>query len=190
MPSSSAARTSLRAATAAMGPGSDRRRWIRMWCGPSLRPWQRARAWPRKSSGARPQGAIAPRLQLAILTKRPWRRVDAARAPLQYRAQRTGFYRRKKPMISKRIFAAGVAALALAIAMAPRGASAQDAFKIGLILPMTGQQASTGKQIDAAVKLYMAQHGDSVGGKKIQVILKDDGAVPDNTKRIAQELIV
>jgi len=93
-------------------------------------------------------------------------------------------------MISKRIFAAGVAALALAIAMAPRGASAQDAFKIGLILPMTGQQASTGKQIDAAVKLYMAQHGDSVGGKKIQVILKDDGAVPDNTKRIAQELIV
>jgi branched-chain amino acid transport system substrate-binding protein len=55
---------------------------------------------------------------------------------------------------------------------------------------MTGQQASTGKQIDAAVKLYMQQHGDTVAGKKIEVILKDDGAVPDNTKRIAQELIV
>jgi branched-chain amino acid transport system substrate-binding protein len=63
-------------------------------------------------------------------------------------------------------------------------------IKIGLILPMTGQQASTGKQIDAAVRLYMSQNGSTVAGKKIEVILKDDGAVPDNTKRIAQELIV
>ena len=36
----------------------------------------------------------------------------------------------------------------------------------------------------------MQQHGTTVAGKKIEVILKDDGAVPDNTKRIAQELIV
>jgi branched-chain amino acid transport system substrate-binding protein len=36
----------------------------------------------------------------------------------------------------------------------------------------------------------MQQHGDTVAGKKIEVILKDDGAVPDNTKRLAQELIV
>jgi branched-chain amino acid transport system substrate-binding protein len=69
-------------------------------------------------------------------------------------------------------------------------AQAQEAVKIGLILPMTGGQASTGKQIDNAVKLYMQQHGDTVAGKKIEVILKDDGAVPDNTKRLAQELIV
>jgi branched-chain amino acid transport system substrate-binding protein len=67
---------------------------------------------------------------------------------------------------------------------------AQDSVKIGLILPMTGGQASTGKQIDNAIKLYMLQHGDSVGGKKIEIILKDDAALPDNTKRIAQELIV
>src|SRR3974390_477633 len=77
-----------------------------------------------------------------------------------------------------------------ALALSSSAAAAQDTVKIGLILPMTGQQASTGKQIDAAVKLYMQQHGDTVAGKKIQVILKDDGAVPDNTKRIAQELIV
>src|SRR5690242_19002017 len=55
---------------------------------------------------------------------------------------------------------------------------------------MTGGQASTGKQIDNAIKLYMQQKGDTVAGKKIEIILKDDGAVPDNTKRIAQELIV
>jgi branched-chain amino acid transport system substrate-binding protein len=81
----------------------------------------------------------------------------------------------------------GFAALA---AFMPDGSSAQDAVKIGLILPMTGQQAPTGKQIDAAVRLYMQQHGDTVAGKKIQIILKDDVAVPDNTKRLAQELIV
>ncbi len=69
-------------------------------------------------------------------------------------------------------------------------ASAQDTVKVGLIVPLTGGQASTGKQLDNAVKLYMQQHGDSVAGKKIEVIVKDDGAIPDNTKRIAQELIV
>ena len=55
---------------------------------------------------------------------------------------------------------------------------------------MTGGQASTGKQIDNAIKLYMKQHGDTVAGKKIEIILKDDGAVPDKTKTAAQELIV
>jgi branched-chain amino acid transport system substrate-binding protein len=55
---------------------------------------------------------------------------------------------------------------------------------------MTGQSASTGSQIDAAVKLWMAQNGDKIAGRKVEVILKDDGAVPDATKRIAQELVV
>ena len=69
-------------------------------------------------------------------------------------------------------------------------ASGQETVKIGLIVPLTGGQASTGKQLDNAVKLYMRQHGDTVAGKKIEVIVRDDGAIPDNTKRIAQELIV
>jgi len=82
--------------------------------------------------------------------------------------------------------AAACAAVALTAADA---ALAQD-VKIGFILPMTGQQQSTGKQIAAAVKLYMAQNGDTIAGKKVELIIKDDGAVPDNTKRIAQEMIV
>jgi len=82
-----------------------------------------------------------------------------------------------------------LAALALGVGAAG-SASAQEAIKIGLILPMTGQQTSTGKQIDAAVRLFMQQNGDMVVGKKIEVILKDDAAVPDATRRLAQELIV
>ena len=74
--------------------------------------------------------------------------------------------------MSLRSSALGIAALALAPLFAG-GALAQDSVKIGLILPMTGPQASTGKQIDAAVKLYMQQHGSTVAGKKIEVVLKD-----------------
>jgi branched-chain amino acid transport system substrate-binding protein len=83
-----------------------------------------------------------------------------------------------------------VLAAVAGLALCATTGQAQDSVKIGLILPMTGGQASTGKQIDNAVKLYMQKHGDTVAGKKIEIILKDDGALPDNTKRIAQELIV
>jgi branched-chain amino acid transport system substrate-binding protein len=69
-------------------------------------------------------------------------------------------------------------------------AEAQQSVKIGLILPMTGPFASTGRQIEAAAKLYMQQNGDTVAGRKIELIVKDDTGVADVTKRLAQELIV
>jgi branched-chain amino acid transport system substrate-binding protein len=68
-------------------------------------------------------------------------------------------------------------------------ARAQDTVKVGLILPMTGPFQSTGWQANAAVRLFLQQHGTAVAGKKIEVILKDDGGVPDSAKRIAQELV-
>jgi branched-chain amino acid transport system substrate-binding protein len=91
--------------------------------------------------------------------------------------------------MDKRHFLRATAIATLALAGA--SAMAQDnTFKIGLVLPMTGQQATTGRQIEAAAKLYMAQNGDTVAGKKIQLIIKDDTSIPDVTKRMAQELVV
>jgi branched-chain amino acid transport system substrate-binding protein len=91
--------------------------------------------------------------------------------------------------MKKRTFLTFAALSAAALAAAP--AMAQDnTFKIGLILPMTGQQATTGRQIEAAVRLYMAQNGETVAGKKIQLIVKDDTSLPDTTRRLAQELVV
>ena len=90
---------------------------------------------------------------------------------------------RRRTMIG----AAGAAVVTLALSGA---AFAQETVKIGLILPMTGPFASTGRQIEAAAKLYMQQQGDTVAGKKIQLIVKDDTGVADVTKRLAQELIV
>ena len=70
-------------------------------------------------------------------------------------------------------------------------AHAQDnTFKVGLLLPMTGPFASTGKQMEAGARLYLTQHGDTVAGKKIELILKDDTSTPDVTKRLAQEMVV
>ncbi len=93
-----------------------------------------------------------------------------------------------KPSPARRaVLVASAAAAAL-----PWRALAADTgpLRIGLLLPMTGQQASTGRQIDGAVKLWLAQNGNKVAGRTVEVLLKDDGAVPDTTKRLAQELIV
>ena len=88
----------------------------------------------------------------------------------------------------RRLLQAAVAATLGALA---GGALAADPLKIGLILPLTGPFASTGKQIEAAARLYMAKNGDTVAGRKVELIVKDDtGLAPETTKRIAQEMVV
>jgi branched-chain amino acid transport system substrate-binding protein len=85
---------------------------------------------------------------------------------------------------------AGLAGLALAL-IGAGSASAEDSVKVGLIISYSGQFADTGAQMDNGVKLYMKQHGDTVAGKKIELIRKDNGGIaPDVAKRLAQEAIV
>ncbi len=81
---------------------------------------------------------------------------------------------------------AAVLISALALGVVP--AMAED-VTVGLILPMTGPSASTGKQEKAGAELYIAQHGDKVAGKTIKLIVKDDTGAADVTKRLAQEAI-
>jgi branched-chain amino acid transport system substrate-binding protein len=83
-------------------------------------------------------------------------------------------------------------AMALAVsAVTATGALAQETVKIGVILPLTGPFASnTGRQIENSIKAYMALNGDTVAGKKIELIIKDDASTADTTKRLAQELVV
>jgi len=69
-------------------------------------------------------------------------------------------------------------------------AMAQDAVKVGLILPMTGPFASIGKQVDMGARLFLAQNGTTAGGKKIELILKDDSGNAETTRRLAQELVI
>ncbi len=71
------------------------------------------------------------------------------------------------------------------------GASkAQETVKIGLIAPLTGPQAASGRQMVAGAKLYMGEKGNKVAGKTIELVIRDDTGTADVTRRIAQELIV
>ena len=80
-------------------------------------------------------------------------------------------------------------AAGLAVTMS---AWAADPVKIGLILPMSGPFAAYGKQIEHGIRLYIAQNGDTYGGRKVEFVLKDDnpGTSGDIDKRLAQELVV
>lgn len=82
-----------------------------------------------------------------------------------------------------------LAAAPLALAL-PRAFADNKPFKVGLLLPMTGPFTSTGRQMEAGVRLYMKQHGTTVAGRSIEILLKDDTGTPDITKRLAQELVV
>jgi branched-chain amino acid transport system substrate-binding protein len=85
----------------------------------------------------------------------------------------------------------GVAVSAAALIIGPAIAFAQQTVKIGLINVLSGQFADAGIQLDNGIKTYIKQHGDTVAGKKIELIRRDvGGPAPDVAKRFAQELVV
>jgi branched-chain amino acid transport system substrate-binding protein len=77
-----------------------------------------------------------------------------------------------------------------ALAILPAVAAAQETVKIGFSVPLTGAFSENGKQMVAAIKIFTEQRGSVVAGRKIEVIVRDDGGVADQAKRIAQEFVV
>jgi branched-chain amino acid transport system substrate-binding protein len=77
-----------------------------------------------------------------------------------------------------------------ASAIAATASHAADPVKIALSIPITGPFAENGKQMLIAAKLFMERNGTSVAGRTIELIIRDDGGVADQAKRIAQELVV
>jgi branched-chain amino acid transport system substrate-binding protein len=74
--------------------------------------------------------------------------------------------------------------------LAASSANAQQTVKIGLIEPYSGQFADAATQQDNAIKLFIKQNGETVAGKKIEIIRKDVGGInPPVAKRLAQELV-
>ena len=89
-------------------------------------------------------------------------------------------------------FKSGIAALAAVVSLGAfaQSAVAQETIKIGLVMPLTGVLAAVGQQAVAGAKLFVKLNGDTVAGKKIELLIRDDGSVPDNSRRLAQEFIV
>ncbi|MDQ0314711.1 ABC transporter substrate-binding protein [Amorphus orientalis] len=84
-----------------------------------------------------------------------------------------------------------LAATLLATAIFAGSAAAAEPLKLGFVAPMSGAQAEYGLQMMNGMKTYMAQHGDSVADRPIEIIVKDSGGPnPDVAKRLTQELIV
>jgi branched-chain amino acid transport system substrate-binding protein len=87
------------------------------------------------------------------------------------------------------VLGAGLVALAAFMGTAVTPARTSDPFKIGVILPLTGPFESTGKQISDGMRLYIAQHGDVVAGRKIELLFRDDAGVASSTRRLSQEAV-
>src|SRR6202167_5343666 len=93
-------------------------------------------------------------------------------------------------MLRRRTVLRGVAATAAGGLLA-RPAIADTTLKIGCSLPLTGAGfTAVGRELTGALKVYMAQHGDTVAGRKIELIIRDDAGVADNAHRLVQEMIV
>jgi branched-chain amino acid transport system substrate-binding protein len=72
-----------------------------------------------------------------------------------------------------------------------QGATGGEALRIGLILPLSGPFASTGRQVEAGVRTFLRINGDSSGGRRVELLVRDDtGVAPDLTRRLAQEMVV
>ena len=68
---------------------------------------------------------------------------------------------------------------------------AEGVVKLGLVAEFSGPFAQYGQQMLGGMKAYMKVHGDTVAGKKIEIVQKDTGGpVPDVAKRLAQELVI
>jgi branched-chain amino acid transport system substrate-binding protein len=90
----------------------------------------------------------------------------------------------------RRAMLKGIAAGA-AVSLVARRAATQVVLKMGISIPMTGAGFNAvGRQLASAIKLYVQQHGDVVAGRKIELIMRDDGGVADSARRIVQEMIV
>jgi branched-chain amino acid transport system substrate-binding protein len=94
------------------------------------------------------------------------------------------------PVTRRRLLGGVCAAPMLVAAPSIVAALEQDVVKIGLIQSMTGPLNTIGKAVIDGARLYVQQHGDTVAGRKIQLIVKDDATSPEIAKRLAQEMIV
>ncbi|MBK4737387.1 ABC transporter substrate-binding protein [Noviherbaspirillum pedocola] len=87
---------------------------------------------------------------------------------------------------SRRAFGSLIAALALSFSIP---AAAQEMIRIGFVAPMSGNYGAYGQGFYNSMRAYMANYGDTVAGKKVEIIVRDNTTnTPDNARRLAQEL--
>src|SRR6185295_5124735 len=95
------------------------------------------------------------------------------------------------PRVVLRVALATVVLVGAACTKKPSDAPASSTLKIGVVLSLSGPFADVGKQIQGGIKAWIKEHGDTVAGKKVELLYRDTtGPVPEVAKRLAQELVV
>jgi branched-chain amino acid transport system substrate-binding protein len=95
-----------------------------------------------------------------------------------------------RPLL-RRLLVVASSALMTATALPWGHAQAETGpVKVGLVLSLSGPFATTGKQLEAGARLFLEQNGNTVAGRTIELVIRDDGGQPDQAKRLAQELVV
>lgn len=86
----------------------------------------------------------------------------------------------------------GTLAFLLALGLAGGSmAQSREPVRIGFIGEMSGPFADFGMQMLTGIKTYMQKHGDTVQGRKVEILVRDVGGPnPELSRRLAQELLV
>src|ERR1700723_2004847 len=91
----------------------------------------------------------------------------------------------------KRLLVSALLSSVIALVAAPSAGADAPPLKIGMVSTLSGNFAQAAKTDEAAIQAFFKAHGDTVAGRKVVIIKRDDGGnAPDTAKRLAQELIV
>ncbi|MEV0586844.1 ABC transporter substrate-binding protein [Nonomuraea sp. NPDC050310] len=71
---------------------------------------------------------------------------------------------------------------------AMQGAQDDSTVKIGAIISQTGVYSALGDDMEAAMRLYLTEKGDKLGGKRAELITADDAGNPETGQQKAKQL--
>jgi branched-chain amino acid transport system substrate-binding protein len=86
---------------------------------------------------------------------------------------------RRRSVMGKRVGALAVMLVFLAIVAAgPAWAQAKGPIKIGFLAPVTGAAAAVGKDMTNGFQMYLDEIGNTIAGRKVEVIVEDTQGQP------------
>lgn len=94
-------------------------------------------------------------------------------------------------MTSRFLTLAALALCAGALGAVPHAAGAdQPPLRVGFVSTFSKLFTEQGKAANAAIAAFIKEHGDTVAGRKLEIVERDDGGLaPETEQRLAQELV-
>lgn len=90
--------------------------------------------------------------------------------------------------LDRRSFLQTAALTSLGVAAPSLFAQSNDALRLGLLTVKTGPLASGGIDMEIALKQWLQEHNNMMGGRKVELFVADTGGVPANAKTKISEL--